>query len=245
VTRWLITGAGGMLGLDLQDRLRAAGEQVTALARRDLDVTNAAAVRAAVRRVQPGVVINCAAWTAVDAAEAHEAAALAVNGAGPANLAAVCACGSMRLVQLSTDYVFDGMARLPYAEDAVPAPRTAYGRTKLAGERAVLGQLPGTGYVVRTAWLYGARGSNFVRTMIRLERARASRARHIFRLAARNAGEMYPTDHAPVGHRAIRLRQAEPIAQVTAKFCSAKPFMELSPAVPVNMRGEDPRAINT
>ena len=161
-----------MLGLDLRDRLRAGGDQVTALARRDLDVTDAAAVRAGVRRARPDVVINCAAWTAVDAAEAHEAAALAVNGTGPANLAAACACGSMRLIQLSTDYVFDGMAYLPYAEDAAPAPRTAYGRTKLAGERAVLGQLPGTGYVVRTGWLYGARGSNFVRTMIRLERAR-------------------------------------------------------------------------
>ena len=171
--RWLIAGGGGMLGLDLQDRLRRDGEQVTALARRDLDVTDAAAVRAAFGQARPDVVVNCAAWTAVDAAETHEADALAVNGGGPANLSAAClSAAGARLVQLSTDYVFDGTALQPYAEDAVPAPRTAYGRTKLAGEQAVLGQLPDAGYVLRTAWLYGARGANFVRTMIRLERLR-------------------------------------------------------------------------
>ena len=161
-----------MLGLDLADRLRREGEQVTALARRDLDVTDAAAVGDAFGRVRPDVVVNCAAWTAVDAAEAHEADALAVNGVGPANLCAACTAAGARLVQLSTDYVFDGTAVQPYAEDAVPAPRNAYGRTKLAGEQAVLGQLPGASYVLRTAWLYGARGANFVRTMIGLERAR-------------------------------------------------------------------------
>jgi dTDP-4-dehydrorhamnose reductase len=161
-----------MLGLDLADRLRRDGERVTALTRRDLDVTDAAAVRDAFQRVRPDVVVNCAAWTAVDAAEAHEAAALAVNGVGPANLASASSSCGARMVQLSTDYVFDGTARQPYAEDAVQAPRSAYGRTKLAGEQAVLGQLPDTGYVLRTAWLYGLHGSNFVRTMIRLERQR-------------------------------------------------------------------------
>jgi dTDP-4-dehydrorhamnose reductase len=172
MNRWLIAGAGGMLGLDLVDRLRCGGAQVTALARCDLDVTDAAAVRDAFRRVRPDAVVNCAAWTAVDAAETNEADALAVNGAGPANLSAACASGGVRLVQLSTDYVFDGTARRPYAEDAVPAPQCAYGRTKLAGERAVLGQLRDTGYVLRTAWLYGAHRTDFVRTMIRLERLR-------------------------------------------------------------------------
>jgi dTDP-4-dehydrorhamnose reductase len=102
----------------------------------------------------------------------NEADALAVNGGGPAILSAACLSAGARLVQPSTDYVFDGTALQPYAEDGVPAPRTAYGRTKLAGEQAVLGQLPETGYVLRTAWLYGARGANFVRTMIRLERLR-------------------------------------------------------------------------
>ncbi len=161
-----------MLGLDLAERLSAEGEQLTALTRRELDVTDAAAVRDAVGRARPDVVVNCAAWTAVDAAETHEAEALAVNGTGPANISAACLSAGARLVQLSTDYVFDGMARQPYSEDGVPAPRTAYGRTKLAGERAVLRQLPDAGHVLRTAWLFGARGPNFVRTMIRLERER-------------------------------------------------------------------------
>jgi dTDP-4-dehydrorhamnose reductase len=109
-------------------------------------VRDAAVVRDAFGQAQPEVVVNCAAWTAVDAAETNEADALAVNGGGPANLSAACLSAGARLVQLSTDYVFDGTALQPYAEDAVPAPRGAYGRTKLAGERAVLGQLPETGY---------------------------------------------------------------------------------------------------
>ncbi|MGO9080048.1 MAG: dTDP-4-dehydrorhamnose reductase [Streptosporangiaceae bacterium] len=170
MTRWLVTGAGGMLGQDLLARLRGEAEEVIGLARRDLDVTDPAAVRTATFDLRPQIVVNCAAWTAVDAAEASELDAFAVNGTGPANLAAACADGGARLVQVSTDYVFDGNAREPYAEDAVSAPRTAYGRTKLAGEQAVFERLPGRGYVLRTAWLYGAHGPNFVRTMIRLER---------------------------------------------------------------------------
>jgi dTDP-4-dehydrorhamnose reductase len=167
--RWLITGAGGMLGRDLLALLQRDGSQVTGLARADLDVVDPAAVRDAFRRARPDVAVNCAAWTAVDDAEAHEGEALAVNGSGTANLAAACAAGGARLVQISTDYVFDGTAPRPYAEDADPAPRSAYGRTKLAGERAVLGELGDAGYVLRTAWLYGAHGPNFIRTMIRLE----------------------------------------------------------------------------
>jgi dTDP-4-dehydrorhamnose reductase len=115
-------------------------------------------------------VVNCAAWTAVDAAEEHEAQALAINGHGPANLAAACAALGAVLVHPSTDYVFHGDASTPYAEDAAPAPAGAYGRTKLAGERAVLAALPDAGYIVRTAWLYGAHGKNFVKTMLRLAR---------------------------------------------------------------------------
>jgi dTDP-4-dehydrorhamnose reductase len=117
-------------------------------------------------------VVNCAAWTAVDDAEEHEDRALAVNGSGVANLATACARVGARLMQPSTDYVFAGTSPAPYAEDDEPAPRTAYGRTKLAGEQAVLRILPDAGYVLRTAWLYGARGPNFVRTMIRLEAGR-------------------------------------------------------------------------
>jgi dTDP-4-dehydrorhamnose reductase len=172
MTRWLVTGAGGMLGTDLVAALVARGEPVTGLDRASLDVTDAAGVTDAVARCRPAVVVNCAAWTAVDDAEGAEEQALAVNAGGADNLAAVCAALGARLVQVSTDYVFAGDARQPYAEDDVPSPRTAYGRTKLAGEQAVLGRLPGSGYVVRTAWLYGAHGPSFVGTMIRLESER-------------------------------------------------------------------------
>jgi dTDP-4-dehydrorhamnose reductase len=166
---WLVTGAAGMLGQDLLGVLRADGEEVAGLTRTDLDITDHAAVCEALTGYGPSVVVNCAAWTAVDAAENQEAEALAVNGNGAANLAAACRATGARLIHVSTDYVFDGGAAKPWAEDDPPAPRSAYGRTKLAGEQAVLSQLPDTGYVVRTAWLYGEHGSNFVRTMIRLE----------------------------------------------------------------------------
>jgi dTDP-4-dehydrorhamnose reductase len=172
MTRWLVTGAGGMLGTDLVAALERRGESVTGLDRVGLDVTDGPAVAGAVARYRPDVVVNCAAWTAVDDAEAAEEQALAVNAGGPAHLAAACGRAGARLVQVSTDYVFAGTIAQPYAEHDVPAPRTAYGRTKLAGERAVLDRLPAAGYIVRTAWLYGAHGRNFPRTMIALERER-------------------------------------------------------------------------
>ncbi|MEU3220176.1 dTDP-4-dehydrorhamnose reductase [Streptomyces sp. NPDC006971] len=166
---WLVTGAAGMLGRDVLARL--ADEDVTAVAadRRAVDVADPGSVRAAFEEHRPAVVVNCAAWTAVDDAETMEASALLVNGTGPEVLAAACREHGAVLLQVSTDYVFAGDAEKPYAEDGPTGPRSAYGRTKLAGERAVLGTLPDTGYVVRTAWLYGAGGGNFVRTMIRLE----------------------------------------------------------------------------
>lgn len=176
MTRWLITGAAGMLGTDLAALLTAAGEPVTALSRSDLDITDPAAVAAAVAAAKPDVVVNCAAWTAVDDAETHEEAALAINGHAVASLATACRSAGAALVQPSTDYVFDGCATSPYAEDAVPAPSTAYGRTKLAGERAALTTVPEAAYVVRTAWLYGRHGTNFVRTMLRLAQSGTSPA---------------------------------------------------------------------
>jgi dTDP-4-dehydrorhamnose reductase len=176
MSRWLIVGAGGMLGRDLLATLATNGADVVGLTRRELNITDEAAVRAALRDCRPDVVVNCAAWTAVDDAESHEFEAFGVNARGPAHLAAACAddprAGELRLVHMSTDYVFAGDARQPYCEHDATAPRSAYGRSKLAGERAVLKLLPHAGFVVRTAWLYGAHGPNFVRTMIRLERER-------------------------------------------------------------------------
>jgi dTDP-4-dehydrorhamnose reductase len=169
MSRWLVTGAGGMLGQDLVMALEQHGEQVTGVDRAALDVTEPGAVDDMVSAARPDVVVNCAAWTAVDAAEDHEEDALAVNAGGASHLADACAGAGARLIQLSTDYVFDGTGQRPYAEDDRPAPVSAYGRTKLAGEQAVLNRLPDAGFVLRTAWLYGAHGSSFVRTMIAME----------------------------------------------------------------------------
>ena len=135
--RLLITGAGGMLGRDVADAAARAGHDVAALARADLDITNAAAVRAAVAEAAPDAVVNCAAWTDVDGAEADEEAATRVNGDGAGHVAAAAAAAGAFVVSVSTDYVFDGRAREPYVESAATAPLNAYGRSKLAGERAV------------------------------------------------------------------------------------------------------------
>jgi len=170
VTRWLVTGAGGMLGRDLVSVLSAAGHDVTAARRADLDITDATAVKAAA--AGHDVVVNAAAWTDVDGAEADEAAATAVNGTGTRHVAAACAATGARLLHVSTDYVFPGDATAPYPEDAPTDPVNGYGRSKLAGEVAVRDLLPDTGYIVRTAWLYGAHGPNFVATMLRLAQSR-------------------------------------------------------------------------
>ncbi len=165
--RWLVTGAGGKLGRDLLTVLAAdPAAEVTALARCDLDVTDAAAVRDAV--AGHDIAVNAAAWTDVDGAETAEEAATAVNGTGVRHLAEACAASGARLLHVSTDYVFSGQARTPYAEDAPTSPVNAYGRSKLAGERAVAAALPRTGYVVRTAWLYGEHGRDFVTTVLEL-----------------------------------------------------------------------------
>lgn len=163
-TRYLLTGAGGMLGQDLQRAL--AGRRITALGRDELDVTDLDAVRAAASGHD--AIINAAAYTRVDDAEQHEDAANAVNAIGAGNLAAAAAENSARLVHVSTDYVFNGRAHAPYPEDTPLDPISAYGRTKADGERRVFAANPGASYVVRTAWLYGAGGPNFAKTMLRL-----------------------------------------------------------------------------
>jgi dTDP-4-dehydrorhamnose reductase len=162
----MITGAGGMLGSDAVELLRARGHEVTPHTRSTLDLADEAAVFAAARGHD--VIWNCAAWTAVDDAETEEPAALAVNGVVPGILAAAAAAEDARLVQISTDYVFAGDASSPYAEDAPTAPRSAYGRTKEVGERAVRAGLPDAHLIVRTAWLYGAHGGCFPKTIARV-----------------------------------------------------------------------------
>jgi dTDP-4-dehydrorhamnose reductase len=171
VARWLVTGGGGMLAHDLERVLHVAGHVAHLARRSELDVTDPATCGAAVHGHD--VVVNAAAWTAVDDAETHEAQAFSVNAQGAANLARACHAAGVPLVQISTDYVFPGDATTPYAVDAPTGPRSAYGRTKLAGEWAVRSLCPRS-WVVRTAWLYGADGPNFVRTMARVARERGT-----------------------------------------------------------------------
>ncbi len=164
--RWLVTGAGGMLGRDLVARLTADGADVVALTRAELDVTDGDAVAAALAGVD--VVVNCAAWTDVDGAESQPAVAGSVNVGGTRTLARACRRTGAWLVQVSTDYVFAGDATEPYAEDAPLAPVSVYGRTKAEAEDAVRAELPDRHLVLRTAWLYGAHGGCFPRTIGRL-----------------------------------------------------------------------------
>ncbi|MEO6501681.1 MAG: dTDP-4-dehydrorhamnose reductase [Jatrophihabitantaceae bacterium] len=173
--RWLVTGARGQLGSDLCRVLAGAGvepERLLALGSDELDITDSASVKAVFADFEPELVVNAAAYTAVDQAESEEDRAFAVNAGGPALLAAAAARTGARLLQVSTDYVFAGEAEQPYPAHAEPDPRSAYGRTKLAGELAVRELAPEHGYIVRTAWVYGATGSNFVKTMARLEQSR-------------------------------------------------------------------------
>jgi dTDP-4-dehydrorhamnose reductase len=165
--KYVIAGGRGMLGSDLAAVLE--GRDVVALSRDELNVTDAGSIRHALAGA--GVVINAAAYTQVDAAESEEKTALQVNGIGAGLLAREAAAIGARFVQLSTDYVFNGKASSPYPEDAPLDPLGAYGRTKAEGERKVLREHPSP-LIVRTAWLYGQHGPNFVATMLRLARDR-------------------------------------------------------------------------
>lgn len=164
-TLW-IPGGTGMLGTRLQQVAADAGHRVIATGH-DVDITDKAAIADACDTHRPDVVVNCAAYTAVDKAELEPALADALNATAPGLLARACADRGLRLVHISTDYVFDGAATAPLAEDAARAPLGAYGRSKAAGEDAVLDALP-EAIVIRTSWLYGPSHQNFMRTMLRL-----------------------------------------------------------------------------
>ncbi|MFI0035438.1 dTDP-4-dehydrorhamnose reductase [Streptomyces mutabilis] len=172
--RWLIAGAGGRLGREVHAQLTSRGADCVPLGRDRLDVTDARAVDEALRYWRPDIVVNCAAWTDVDAAEFHEEEARRVNTDGARYLARGCAARGARLLHVSTDYVFPGAPSdfgTPYAEDTPTAPGTAYGRTKRDGERAVLRELPDAATVVRTAWLYSRDLDGFVGAMVRAARS--------------------------------------------------------------------------
>ena len=160
-------GTPGQLGGDLVDEGARQGLEMVGRTQWECDITDGAAVERAIAEVRPDAVINGAAWTQVDAAEEHEAEAEAVNATGAGLVAAACASAGIRCCHVSTDYVFDGTATAPIPEDAVASPRSAYGRTKWHGEVAVRERCPDH-LIVRTSWLYGRQGPNFVLTMLRL-----------------------------------------------------------------------------
>jgi dTDP-4-dehydrorhamnose reductase len=166
--RILITGAAGMLGLDVRRAVEEAGHEALVLTRAELDITDAAAVAAAIGRARADVVINCAAWTDVDGAEAEPEQATAVNGAGAGNVAAGAVRAGAWVVHVSTDYVFNGAKASAYVESDAVDPVSAYGRSKLAGERAVAAAAPDQHTIVRTAWLFGAGGRCFPKTILRV-----------------------------------------------------------------------------
>lgn len=166
----LLTGKDGQVGFALRHALAQLGT-LTAVGRADCDLADADAVRALVRRVQPDVVVNAAAYTAVDRAETERDPAWAVNAAAPGVLGEEAARLGALVVQYSTDYVFDGTKEGAYTEDDVPAPLGVYGASKLAGERALAAANP-RHLVLRTSWVLGVHGENFAKTMLRLARER-------------------------------------------------------------------------
>ena len=165
IRRILVTGRGGQLATALDASLPLQGFEPILVGQPDFEFDQPHTVRAAFAAARPEAVVNCAAWTAVDAAEDEEAGAFRANALGPALLAGLCAQAGIPLIQISTDYVHDGRKGAPYLEDDLPNPLSAYGRTKLAGEWAALSGNPMTS-VLRTAWVFSAVGKNFVRTML-------------------------------------------------------------------------------
>jgi dTDP-4-dehydrorhamnose reductase len=165
--RLLVTGAAGMLGHEVVAAAEKLGHEVAAWDLPECDLTDAHATLDAVRRLDPRAVVNCAAYTNVDGAESDEATAERVNADAAGNLARACKAAGARLVHVSTDYVFDGTKREPWIESDAPNPLGAYGRTKLHGEEQVAAELDDHA-IVRTAWLFGPHGPNFVATMLRL-----------------------------------------------------------------------------
>ena len=165
--RLFVTGAAGMLGRAVVGAATRLGHEVCAATRADVDITDAAAVRRAILGARPDAVVNCAAYTDVDGAESHWASAEAVNCTGAGNVAAAAAKAGASIVHVSTDYVFDGSKREPWVESDATGPLGVYGETKLGGEHAVA-EATSAYAIVRTAWLFGAGGKNFVDTMLGL-----------------------------------------------------------------------------
>jgi len=163
----VVTGAHGQLGRDMVETLLERGHEAIGLGRHELDICDQAACQAAMRELRPDAVIHCAAYTAVDRAETDADAPYAVNAWGTRNMAAAAAAVGAKVVYVSTDYVFDGTSLQPYVEYDLTNPRSVYGKSKLAGEQ-LLQTLCSRYFIVRTSWVFGRHGANFVKTMLKL-----------------------------------------------------------------------------
>lgn len=214
--RWMITGGGGMVAGDLRDELESLGETVVALSRRDLDITEQAEVARVVADASPSIIVNCAAWTKVDAAEDEEKIATAINGSAVELLASAADRAGALLVQLSTDFVFDGSSSRPYEVTDATAPLSAYGRSKLLGEFAAAHAE--RHLIVRTSWLFGRRGPNFVEAI----RRQVEKGTNPLRVVSDQRGRPTYTPHlARAIIRLARLAEAAPEARGIVHYADA------------------------
>jgi dTDP-4-dehydrorhamnose reductase len=232
--RVLITGAGGQLGLDVVAACEAAGDEVAAADHATLDVTDRDAVLGAVLSTSPDAVVHCAAWTAVDDCEADPSRAFTSNALAVRWIAEASRRAGAHLVHLSTDYVFDGEQAEPYTEWDEPAPRSVYGRSKLAGEREALGGAPGA-TVVRTSWVCGAHGANMVKTVLRL----AARQPVLSFVADQRGHPTFTADLAPMLRR-LALDRRPGLHHVTNQ--GAVSWYEFAQAV-LAAAGDDPARV--
>lgn len=218
----LLTGKNGQVGWELQRTLAPLGE-VVAVDRQALDLTSPAAIRALIREVKPSLIVNPAAYTAVDKAESEPEIAMAVNGIAPAIMAEEAKKLGAAMVHYSTDYVFDGSKASPYTEEDTPCPINVYGRTKLAGEQAI--QAAGIPHLIlRTSWVYGARGKNFLLTVLRLAGERDELnivddqigAPTSSRMIAETTGQILAQCFSPITHHPSPITQHSGLYHLTA-----------------------------
>lgn len=220
----LLTGKNGQVGRELSASLQALGE-VTTLDRHQLDLSKPDEIRQAIRAVRPGLIVNAAAYTAVDQAESDEATARAINADAPGLMAEEAKKIGARLVHYSTDYVFDGLKTTPYLEGDPTNPINAYGRTKLLGERAV--QQSGVPHLIfRTAWVYGREGKNFLRTILRLATQREE-----LRIVADQIG-------APTSSQEIAAATTQVLSQIQFDENGPLSFPEISGIYHMTAAGE-------
>lgn len=232
--RLLVTGAAGQLGTDLVTAASAARDDVVAVDRATLDITDRHAVLSAITTWRPDAVVNCAAWTAVDACEGDPDRAFAANGTAVRWLAEACDRVGAHLVQVSTDYVFDGTLDRPYHEADAPNPQSVYGASKLAGEREALAL--GTGAaVVRTSWVCGAHGANMVKTVMRLADERPS----LSFVADQIGHPTFTQDLAPLLRRIVLDRMSGIVHATNQGTCS---WFEFAQSVVAAM-GKDPAMV--